>query len=86
MERATVTAFLRDGRMPPRSTHPRHQQQNPLRRGHGAYGRRRRSRRIEEEEEPRVLCFFLDPCRRPLLLPRPLPSVSPPLPSSPLPS
>ncbi|KAK1644809.1 hypothetical protein QYE76_062614 [Lolium multiflorum] len=37
MERAATASFLRDGRMPPRSTHPRHHQQNPLRRGRGGH-------------------------------------------------
>ncbi|KAK1648722.1 hypothetical protein QYE76_066527 [Lolium multiflorum] len=33
MERAAAASFLRDVRMPPCSTHPRHHQQNPLRGG-----------------------------------------------------
>ncbi|KAK1625912.1 hypothetical protein QYE76_000227 [Lolium multiflorum] len=37
MERAAAASFLRDSRMPPRSTHPRHHQQNPLRRGRGGH-------------------------------------------------
>ncbi|KAK1629696.1 hypothetical protein QYE76_004011 [Lolium multiflorum] len=64
---AVAAAFLREGRMPPRSTHPRHQQHMPLRRGGGgakACRRRVRRRRIKEEAEP----------------PRPPPP--PPLPSS----
>ncbi|KAK1695288.1 hypothetical protein QYE76_011985 [Lolium multiflorum] len=41
--------------MPPRSTHPRHLQHKPLRRGGGgAAAWRRRGRRVKEEEPPRL--------------------------------
>ncbi|KAK1678364.1 hypothetical protein QYE76_039212 [Lolium multiflorum] len=53
---AAAAAFLREGRMPPRSTHPRHQQHKPLRRGGGGAGaasRWRSRRRVKVEEPPR---------------------------------
>jgi hypothetical protein len=55
MERAAAATFFRDGRMPPRSMHPRHQQHKPLRVEEGAAAsRRRRSHRfgMEEVEPP----------------------------------
>jgi hypothetical protein len=50
-----VAAFLREGRMPPRSIHPRHQQHKPMRGGGegSAASRRRGRRRVKEEEPPR---------------------------------
>ncbi|KAK1678265.1 hypothetical protein QYE76_039113 [Lolium multiflorum] len=56
MASAAAAAFLREGRMPPRSTHPRHQQHKPLRRGGGGAGaasRWRSRRRVKVEEPPR---------------------------------
>jgi hypothetical protein len=49
---AVAATFLREGRLPPRSSHPRHLQHKlPLRRG-GAAARRGR-RRVKVEEPPR---------------------------------
>ncbi|KAK1648702.1 hypothetical protein QYE76_066507 [Lolium multiflorum] len=90
---AAAAAFLREGRMPPRSTHPRHQQHKPLRRGGGgaAAWRRRGRLRVKEEEPPPLPSSSTSSSTptRPLPLPLPGPSsnsivgelhLSPPLP------
>ncbi|KAK1642207.1 hypothetical protein QYE76_060012 [Lolium multiflorum] len=75
--RRRPAAFLREGHMPPRSSHPRHLQHKlPLRRGGAAVAVRWRSRRL--------LLLLLHPCRHLQPRPPPLSSVlslpSPPLP------
>jgi hypothetical protein len=50
---AVAAAFLREGRMPPRSSHPRHLQHKlPLRRGGAAARRGRRRGKVEEPPPP----------------------------------